>query len=232
MLISREYFMAYKYKKLANELKQLRGKQKKTMFAKMLGVEYQTYLRYEAGTREPKPPIMKLARLLSNNLPEPEIIIEAHPRVIIADKRLEPPDEKDLDEYIAVPLVEGKIAAGFGRIVREDIQSFVWVYRPEIGRRTNLVAVQIGDREKSMQPTLEPGSIVVIDRNDKKITKKGIYAVRIDDEYCAIKRIHILEDTVFLLSDNRNYPPVLTRTSDPDHLIVGRAIWSCHSFLK
>ena len=224
--------MTYKYKKLADELKQLRGKQKKTIFAKMLGVEYQTYLRYEAGTREPKPPVMKLARLLSNNPPEPEIIIEAHPRIIIADKRVEPPDKKDLDEYIAVPLVEGKIAAGSGRIVREDIQSLVWVYLPEIGRRTNLVAVQIGDREKSMQPTLEPGSIVIIDRSDKRITKKGIYAVRIDDEYCAIKRIHILEDTVFLLSDNRDYSPVVARATDLDHLIIGRVIWYWRSLLK
>ena len=161
-----------------------------------------------------------------------ETIISAHPRIVSLGDKIASPTEQDLDEYVAVPLVEGKIAAGSGRVVREDIRSFVWVYRPELGKRKNLVAVQIGSDEKSMLPTLAPGSILIIDRNDKIVTKKGIYAVRTGQDECAVKRIHLLDEVVLLCSDNLDYQPFLATTSDLEQLIVGRVIWAWKSLLR
>ena len=74
--------MELKKNQLSNELRQLRGNLKKTIFAKMLGVDYQTYLRYESGKREPKEPVMKLARILGNKVrryPPPEDNMEIPP---------------------------------------------------------------------------------------------------------------------------------------------------------
>jgi phage repressor protein C with HTH and peptisase S24 domain len=158
--------------------------------------------------------------------------IEVRPRIVSLHESIASPGENDLDEYVAVPLVEGKIAAGSGRVIREDIRSFVWVYRPEVGRRTNLVAVQIGPQEKSMSPTLTPGSILIIDRNDKTVTKKGIYAVRTNQDECAVKRVLVADGVILLCSDNLDYPPVVATISDLEQLIVGRVIWSWKSFVK
>lgn len=161
-----------------------------------------------------------------------DIVIEAHPRVIPLGEKIALPTTDDLDEYLAVPLVEGKIAAGPGRIVREEIHSFVWVYRPELGKRRNLVAVRIGDQEKSMLPTLAPGSILILDRNDKEISRQGIYAVRTGNDECAVKRIHVLDGHILLCSDNPEYPPLLAPTTESEQLIIGRAIWTWKSLLQ
>ncbi len=161
-----------------------------------------------------------------------DIVIEAHPRIVPLGGKIDLPTERDTEEYLAVPLVEGRIAAGAGRIIRDAIRSFVWVWRPEMGKRTNLVAVQIGEDEKSMLPTLAPGSILVVDRNDKEILRKGIYAVRLENEECAVKRIHVLDGSVLLCSDNIDYLPLLAPTTDMDQLIVGRVIWAWKSLLR
>jgi len=162
----------------------------------------------------------------------PDIVIEAHPRVIPLGENIPTPSQDDEGEYLAVPLVEGKIAAGPGRIVKEDIHSFVWVYRPEIGKRKNLVAVRIGDQERSMLPTLPPGCILIVDRNDKEISRKGIYAVRTGSDECAVKRVHVFDGHVLLFSDNPDFPPLMAPTTDVDQLVIGRVIWTWKSLIR
>lgn len=83
-----------------------------------------------------------------------------------------------------------------------------------------------------MRPTLKPGCIVVIDKGDKTLVKKGSYAARLGDDECAIKRIYILKNTILLLSDNPAYAPMLAHTTDLDELIIGLVIWSCRNLLK
>jgi len=66
----------------------------------------------------------------------------------------------------------------------------------------------------------------VIDSGDKKVVKRVSYAERTDDEACTIKRIHILDDNILLLSDSPEFTPVLAPTTDLGELIIGGAIWS------
>lgn len=54
--------------KLSNELKYLRGKEFKKVFAKKIGVSYRTYLRYESGETKPKEPVMRVARKESKHI--------------------------------------------------------------------------------------------------------------------------------------------------------------------
>jgi hypothetical protein len=75
----------------------------------------------------------------------------------------------------------------------------------EIGRRAHLIPAQLGKEEISMRPTLEPGTIAMMDRDDKRAAKNEIYAVRCGDNECTIKRIHIIKDSVLLLSDNKEF---------------------------
>ena len=162
----------------------------------------------------------------------PEIIIQATPQIIPATPRLGELDASHFDQYLAVPLVEGRIAAGPGKIVSEDIHSFVWVYRPEVGKRMNLIAVKLGENEYSMTPTLPPGAIVILDLDDKRVERKGIYGVRTGGDGCAVKRIHVTGDVVLLLSDNPEYAPERAETNDMETLIIGRVVWSWQSFVK
>ncbi|MFA5381844.1 MAG: S24 family peptidase [Candidatus Micrarchaeia archaeon] len=136
------------------------------------------------------------------------------------------------EDYYAVPMVEDKIAAGLGRIVADKITDLVWVYKPEIGSRRNLVAVKLAPDAKSMEPALHPGDIVVIDRDDKAITSKAIYAVRTSQEPCAIKRISISKERFWLVSDNPEWPPQISEFNNSEDLIIGRVVWSWTSWVR
>lgn len=164
------------------------------------------------------------ADFFSENLAENEK--ESHPIP-------QAPDQPDETLYYPAPLVSGRIAAGPGRIVDEDVESWVWIYGPELkGRRKHeLVAVRIGRDERSMVPTLYPGDIVLIDRDDPRTPSEfrpgRIYAVRTSATApeCAIKRLYVQGGIIILSSDNRKYPPEPAWTSDIRKLIIGRVVW-------
>lgn len=156
------------------------------------------------------------------------------------DKAPDPKNVK-IEDYYAAPLVEGKIAAGPGRIASEEIKSLVWIYAPELRsrRKHNLVAVQLAKDANSMKPTLEPGDIVLIDRDDPRSAsdfKPGkIYAVRMgrSEEGCAIKRLHADSVGLIISSDNsKGNPPTRSWTSDLQKLIVGRVVWGWRNLLE
>jgi hypothetical protein len=56
---------------------------------------------------------------------------------------------------LAVPLVEGRIAAGLlGQIPGDAVYDILWIYKPEIGGRTDLVAVKLAPDADSITTTL------------------------------------------------------------------------------
>ena len=135
-------------------------------------------------------------------------------------------------EYFKAPLLAGKIAAGPGRVIPEnDIQSYVWLYSPKLlGRNTHdLIAIEIGRGEESMTPTLFPGDIVLIDRDDprgKMDFKNGrIYGVRTRLGECQVKRVYIKNRSLMIVSDNRSVTPENAWTDDLKKLIIGRVVW-------
>jgi len=143
------------------------------------------------------------------------------------------------EDYLAVPMVEGYIAAGYEGIIPEEyIINFVWVYRPEIGKRQyhNLRAVRLGKQAESMRHTLKPGDIIIIDPTEKPpaklLVQKGIYAIRVDEEGgCAVKRVREKDDFWILLSDNPEYDPILIKKDAKYNPIIGRVIWSWTSWV-
>ena len=135
------------------------------------------------------------------------------------------------DDYYGVPLVEDRIAAGQGRIMEDHVGGLVWVYKPEIGNRRNLVAVKLAPDAESMQPTLHPGDIVIVDRDDKAITPQGIYAVRATEDLLAIKRITLSKNRFWLASDNPRWPPQISEFDSSEKLIIGRVVWSWTSWV-
>jgi len=178
----------------------------------------------------------------------PDISREVHfvkPRIVNAEEIGWPVDE----DYLAVPLASMPVAAGPGIIPEEKIQSWVLVWRSHesVRHRSNLVAVEIGRDQRSMEPTLHPGDIVLIDRNDfiPKSPPGNIYLVRFpggDGEAgLSIKRVQLYsknkQDLISFYSDNPQYPPDIYDLNveydgDIKRAIVGRVVWAWSDMSK
>jgi phage repressor protein C with HTH and peptisase S24 domain len=160
-------------------------------------------------------------------------------KVAITSRRTEALNATDIsvEHYYAAPLLEDHIAAGSGAIMRDQIKSLVWIYAPELHGRTkhDLVAVQLKKDADSMTPTLYPGDIVLIDRDDpgssSEFVDQKIYAIRDEEGGCAVKRLYRSKTGLIVNSDNRAYAPELAWTDDVQRLIVGRVVWGWRNLL-
>lgn len=157
-------------------------------------------------------------------------------KIVPAGERVERPQA---EAYLAAPLV-GEVGAGPGYLDQEQVISWFLVYRYALphGHSNDLIAVQIGERSTSMQPTLYPGDIVLVDRGDTSISYTGrMMLVRDpDDGSGMIKRVSIKpakdDQLVIYYSDNAaEYEPMIYSLgsdfdNDLSNAIVGRVIWA------
>ncbi len=157
-------------------------------------------------------------------------------KVVPAGEYAAPPVAED---YIAAPLV-GEVGAGPGYLPEDEIKSWFLAYKhlPAIRYRRNLIAVEIGRNSTSMQPTLNPGDIVLVDRDDRDVQYPGhMMLVMEPDGAGMIKRVSVeqKDDGDFRLtfySDNgAKWPPMIYSLKndfydDWDKAIVGRVIWA------
>jgi len=219
-------------------------------FGKKFGVEKITIIRYEKGDTLPDYKFLSAFlrefkvspnELFEENLTPPWQSIQPIIHLVGPLEKAPDPKKVRIEDYYAAPLVEGKIAAGPGRIGAEEIKSLVWIYSPELRARKNhqLVALQLAKDATSMKPTLEPGDIVLIDRDDphgaSDFISGKIYAVRMgrNDEGCAVKRLHADSGGLIISSDNtKDFPPQRAWTADLQKLIVGRVVWGWRNLLE
>lgn len=157
-------------------------------------------------------------------------------RIVPAGEYAAPPVAED---YIAAPMV-GEVGAGPGYLPEDEVKSWFLAYKnlPAIRHRRNLIAVEIGHNSTSMQPTLNPGDIVLVDRDDRDVTQPGhmMLVLDPDDGSGMIKRVSVTERKedfqVTYYSDNGSkWPPMIYSLKhdfcdDWDKAIVGRVIWA------
>lgn len=157
-------------------------------------------------------------------------------RLVDAVDGFPPPSSED---YTAAPLV-GEVGAGPGYLPQDEIKSWFLVYSnlPAVRYRRNLIAVEIAQHSTSMQPTLYPGDIVLVDRDDRDVTQPGHMMLVMDplDSSGMIKRVSVHEKgddfQITYYSDNTSkYPPSMYSLKqdfygDWDKSIVGRVIWA------
>ena len=157
-------------------------------------------------------------------------------KVVPVGQHVTPPVAED---YIAAPMV-GEVGAGPGYLPEDEVKSWFLAYKnlPAIRHRRNLIAVEIGPTSTSMQPTLNPGDIVLVDRDDRDVTKPGhmMLVLDPDDGSGMIKRVSVTERKddfqVTYYSDNGSkWPPMIYSLKhdfcdDWDKAIVGRVIWA------
>ncbi len=153
------------------------------------------------------------------------------------------------EDFMDVPLVEGKIAAGSEVIVSEEVKELLKFRKPFLkrihsegegaagaasarGTWTRFVLIKVDQREgMSMWPRMGPGSTLLVDRhyNSLRAYHKGernMYAVRKDDG-CTVKYVEVDEKAGLLVlrPHNAEYPvevlPIEEGRTFAD-LIVGR----------
>lgn len=214
-----------------------------TDLAEKTGVSQASLSQYLSGKRESLSlkTVSKILDALGITLPKQDsfsreiCFIDA--KTVEAGEDLEPPASED---YFAVPLVD-EVGAGSGYIPQEKLKSWllVWRWQSAVQHRSNLIAVEIARDADSMIPTLFPGDIVLIDRDERRVENSGkMWLVRDPmDESTKIKRValKILPEEkdirITYYSDNSEYPPEAYSLkedfyNDLGRAIVGRVVWA------
>lgn len=207
------------------------------------GVSVANISRWINGKQAPRltdlSPIMDLLGVLPK---EPQT--DAGKDVCFVNAKLVPAAEDtyappQAEDYLAAPMV-GEVGAGSGYIPQEEIKSWFLVYRnlPAVRYRRNLLAVEIGPHSDSMQPTLNPHDIVLVDRDDRDIQRPGHMMLVLDPDGAGmIKRVAVEDldngdSRITFYSDNAmKHPPAVYSLerhycNDWERCIVGRVIWA------
>ena len=212
-----------------------------TALAKAAGVSNANLSRWINRVQSPRmaeiSPLLDVLKI-SPTKPDPEAsrdVCFINAKVVPAGEYASPPVAED---YIAAPLV-GEVGAGPGYLPEDDIKSWFLVYKrlEAIRYRRNLIAVEIGRTSYSMQPTLNPGDIVLVDRDDRDVSRPGhMMLVMEPDRSGMVKRVSVKEKdddfSITYYSDNAaKYPPVIYSLKDDfcddwNKAIVGRVIWA------
>ena len=140
-----------------------------------------------------------------------------------------------IEGFVALPLPRNPVAAGQPLVVAPDPdRDRTLAFRESIVRKfTKPMCLRIGPREESMVPTIEPGDVIVIDRNpDRRLAPRAghIYAVdfgQLGEEGGAVKRIDLSGSTLVVTSDNpdkRAYPPQVFDVSPAPQGFLGHLI--------
>ena len=207
--------------------------------SKSWGVTGDNLNKWLSGKRVPSiknisPIIDRLGKFITDIEPAKDVCF-VNAKVMPAGEHVEPPR---VENYIAAPLV-GEVGAGPGYFSQEEVQSWFLVYKnvPAIMHRRNLIAVEVGPGSTSMQPLLNPGDIVLVDRDDQDVSRPGhIMLVRDPDGAGMIKRVALNKDgrdwSIQFYSDNAaKNPPMSYRLGEDysgeiSNAVVGRVIWA------
>lgn len=142
-------------------------------------------------------------------------------------------------DHVAIPMGEMPVAAGNGIIPTEGAQRWFIAPKKGLGVRRNLIAAEVGKDMDSMAPTISPGDIVIVDRDDGHtgFTPPGnIFLVRDPYDGLAIKRVTTTQDgsdvSLVFYSDNSVLHPPQRYLLDKDYsgnvraAIMGRVIYA------
>ena len=141
------------------------------------------------------------------------------------------------DDFLAVRILEDAAALGPGAIIaQERTRGYALIYKQALPRQAEK---QKRDRERivalfakgdSMAPSIQGGSLVAIDIEDKgEIKNYKIYAVEIPDEGVTIKRVYRDNDNLILLADNRDtkgFPRIVNLKGLDYNPVCGKVVWT------
>lgn len=229
---------------LARRIKTIRGKRTLMEFGALIGVSHTSVKAYETAERIPdietllriaKAGPMDLGRLLLGHPLPSELVdqgginVNLRPSRAVDRRSLSEPDG---EEFLSVPLTEGKIAAGEPIITDEHIIDHILLHvrvLKQTGASRNLIACRVAG--ESMTPHLNDGDIVVIDRevDNDAIMEKKIYAV-FDGSGITAKMVQRDGPRLFLIPLNQAERIRSLDLREIDNPIVGLIIGAWRNF--
>jgi phage repressor protein C with HTH and peptisase S24 domain len=139
-----------------------------------------------------------------------------------------PGDEGDRD--VLIPVYDVQLSAGNGMTAPEYIETKKklpfdqnWLQKHRLKPSDLIVLYVAGD---SMNPTMEDGDSVLIDKSKTKIIDRKVYAVVIGGE-CKIKRLsQRFDGSVEVISDNPQHRTETIPSHELEHLyVIGQAVY-------
>lgn len=211
-----------------------------TKAANFWSIQPDTLHKWLRGDRIPtlekiSPILDRLGKFVPHGEPDLDVCF-VNSRIAPMGEGITPPQSED---YIAAPMV-GEVGAGLGYIPQDEVKSWFLAYRhhPAVRFRRNLIAVEIGPSSTSMQPTLNPGDIVLVDRDDRDVQRPGHMMLVTDPDGAGMVKRVAIEDKgdgdyrITFYSDNGlKHPPMVYSllndyVGDWDKVITGRVIWA------
>jgi DNA polymerase V len=120
------------------------------------------------------------------------------------------------------PLVMWRVPAGFPSPAEDYVEGRIDLNRDLVKHPLSTFYVRVaGD---SMSPRIEPGELLIVDRM-VETKDDDIVIARINDELC-VKKLRIEDGSgIWLLSENKAYPPIRI-TEEMDFEVWGRVMYS------
>jgi len=197
--------------------------------AEVLGVGQSTVSQWESGTTQPSVEMFEqLAGLLRT---EPAVLAFGGGRHTVPVVRLKKPAPVQLgsDEFVAVPAYDIRAAAGSGAVNFDEQPQHFLLYRREWPRSVSMSSISdlavVRVSGDSMQPTLQDGDTVLVDKSVRRVGRDGLYIIRSGDEL-QVKRVaaHPQTGTLTIKSDNPAYPTY--EGIEPGAIaVLARVIW-------
>ncbi|HML54626.1 MAG TPA: helix-turn-helix transcriptional regulator [Solidesulfovibrio magneticus] len=129
--------------------------------------------------------------------------------------------------FAAVPKVRARLSAGGGSFETGGEVERVYPFRQDWlrakGQPSRMVLMDVVGN--SMEPEIRHGDMVLIDQGQTAVVAHGVYAVGLEDTVL-VKRVEKRPGQLVLLSDNRDYAPIVLAGDELDALrVIGRVLW-------
>lgn len=129
--------------------------------------------------------------------------------------------------FAAVPKVRARLSAGGGSFEAGGEVERYYPFRQDWlrakGQPSRMVLMDVVGN--SMEPEIRHGDMVLIDQGQAAVVAHGVYAVGLEDTVL-VKRVEKRPGQLVLLSDNRDYAPIVLAGDELDALrIIGRVLW-------
>jgi phage repressor protein C with HTH and peptisase S24 domain len=136
------------------------------------------------------------------------------------------------DEFTRIPYYTGiKAGAGYG-IIYEEYKKHYIAFRHYFFKKTlassaaNLLALEISGN--SMEPLMQDGDDVLIDRSKRKIKEGPAYLIRVDDEVFVKYLTKLPGGRIKVWSENSHFEPFEVERDNPDFEVIGQVVWHAH----
>ncbi len=134
--------------------------------------------------------------------------------------------------FTYVPKVNAILSAGGGSFeVSSQVDEHVPFISKWLRKKGSIQTMIVMDvTGESMEPVIMDGDMVLIDRAQKEISNRKIYAIRIDDAIY-IKRLEQHPNRLVLTSENNAYAPIYINENEINNTqIIGKVLWSSREY--